>query len=222
MVCALLEGLSNAPGHMLEVGCGGGQMSAMLQDLGWDVTATDLQLDGAQYARRRGVGKSLVYDAGRGWPFANATFDAAVLLDVLEHIDDEALALAELHRVLRPGAHVLAAVPAYQCLFSAWDEYNRHFRRYTARALADAARRAGFSVRRATYWNAVSLPPALVLRLRDRVRARELDEAHYPAVSAAVNRLLTAYGRAEAAWLRRLPVPFGLSAVAVLKKESRP
>lgn len=221
MVAALLDGLPRC-GRMLEVGCGGGQMSAMFLEAGWDVVATDVQPDGAEYARRRGVEKTLVHDAGHGWPFASGAFDAAILLDVLEHIEDDAAALEQLHRVLRPGGGAVVAVPAYQCLFSSWDEYNRHYRRYTAGQLARAARQAGFTVSRTTYWNAVSLPPAVVLRLKDRIRPQHLEEAHYPAVPRVVNRMLTLYGVLEAAWLRRLPLPSGLSAVAVLRKEVQP
>ena len=75
-------------------------------------------------------------------PFADDSFDLAVSLDVIEHLEDDLGALRELRRVVAPGGALLVTVPAYQWLWSGHDEINHHHRRYTRRSLQQR-RRAG-------------------------------------------------------------------------------
>jgi SAM-dependent methyltransferase len=206
-------------GDLLEVGSGGGFLSAALQARGWRVTSADCWPAAAAFARERGVPRALAFDAGVPWPLRDASYDVIVMLDVVEHLPDDALVMKELRRVLRPGGYAVVSVPAYPWLFSAWDTYNQHYRRYTASSLRKAARGARLSVREAGYWNLISLPPAIILRLRDRWRGVTLEHAEYPLVSRPVERLLVAWGWLEAAWLRWLPLPAGLSAYAILHRD---
>ena len=206
-------------GTLLEIGCGGGYFSAQLQSLGWKVIASDLHPEGARFAVEQGAAYGLPYNADHGWPLKDNSIDAFVMLDVLEHLDLHVEVLKEAHRVLKPGGIGVIAVPAYQWLFSAWDEYNQHYRRYNRALLAGTAQCAGLDVLDLNYWNAISMPPAIFLRLRDRFRKTQLDGVEYPPVPDFVNSLLTCYGRCEAAWIDKgLPVPFGLSVLAVVRK----
>ncbi|MER3559157.1 MAG: methyltransferase type 11, partial [Armatimonadota bacterium] len=65
-------------------------------------------------------------------PFVNESFRLIVALDVLEHLPDEAHALAELWRVLEPDGWLITTVPAYRWLWSKHDVALHHYRRYTA------------------------------------------------------------------------------------------
>lgn len=206
-------------GALLEVGSGGGYLSAELHARGWRVTSADCWPAAAAFARDRGVPRAMAFDAGVAWPLRDASFDVIVMLDVVEHLADDVLVMKEVRRVLRPGGYAIVSVPAYPWLFSAWDTYNQHYRRYTARSLCKAARDAGLGVRETGYWNLISLPPAILLRLRDRWRGVTLEHAEYPPVSAGVDRALVLWGRCEAAWLRWLPLPAGLSAYAILHRD---
>jgi len=98
--------------------------------------------------------------------FAADSFDLAVSLDVIEHLDDDLAALRELRRVVAPGGALLVTVPAYQWLWSGHDEINHHHRRYTRRTLQRAAEQAGWKQARTTYFNSLLLPAAIVLRTR--------------------------------------------------------
>jgi len=219
MVRRLLAQHQPERGTLLEVGCGGGLLSSRLQEEGWRVISSDLFPDAARFARAHGVAHALAFNAAAGWPFVAASVDAVIMLDVLEHVQDDLTCLREAWRVLQPGGVLLITVPAYPFLYSAWDEYNGHFRRYTARSLARAARASGFEIDRNTYWNAVSLPPAFLLRLKDRIQKVKLEHLEFPKVSRPLNRTLQVYGRLECAWIQRCALPFGLSAMAVLRKE---
>jgi len=204
-------------GHALEVGCGGGFFASTLQADGWDVVGTDRFFDGARYAKTHGVAKALAFDGDVGWPLATNTFDAVIMLDVLEHIENDVHALMETRRVLRPGGAAVISVPAYPALFSSWDELNGHYRRYSARRLGAAAEAAGLHAVYTTYWNAVSLLPAVWDRLRERLGAASRERLEYPPVPPWLNHALTVYGRVETSWLAIAPVPAGLSVATVLR-----
>jgi SAM-dependent methyltransferase len=73
-------------------------------------------------------------------------FASAVMVNVLEHIDDDAGTLRELHRRLEPGGSLLIWVPAYQLLFSDFDRRLGHFRRYRRKPLVELVEAAGFAV----------------------------------------------------------------------------
>ncbi len=219
LVRRLLAQHRKGHGVLLEVGSGGGLLSAVLAGDGWRVISADLFPEAAQFAREHGVREALAFAANQGWPLADASIDAFVMLDALEHVEGDADCLAEACRVLRPGGLGIVSVPAYQFLFSSWDEYNGHYRRYTRGMLARAAADAGLQVVRTSYWNAVSLPPAVVLRWKDRIRGVKIEKAEYPKVPGWVDAALRGIGRMECAWIARWPMPAGLSAIAVLRKD---
>lgn len=214
-----LERFAPGRGRMLEVGCGGGYFSAQLQQLGWNVLASDLHPDGARFAVEQGAAHGIAFNGDHAFPIKDASMDAFVMLDVLEHLELHVEVLKETHRILKPGGVGVISVPAYQWLFSPWDEYNQHYRRYNKALLKATAMDADFQVEQLSYWNGVSMPPAILFRIRDRILQPNLDGLEYPPVSGFVNRALTCYGRYEAAWLQRgRSVPFGLSVLAVVRK----
>src|ERR1039458_9688407 len=105
-------------------------------------------------------------------PFESASFDLAVSLDVIEHLEDDLGALKELRRVVAPGGRLLVTVPAYQWLWSGHDEINHHHRRYTRRSLLAVAQQAGWECARTTYFNSLLLPVAILLRALDPLSSK--------------------------------------------------
>lgn len=218
LVHQLLNRFAPAKGQVLEVGTGGGFLARELARAGWEVISSDLYPGAARFALEHGAKGALAFDADKRWPFVDAAMDAFLMLDVLEHLEGDVEALREAHRILRPGAIGIVSVPAYPFLFSAWDQYNHHYRRYMLSRLVRAATEGGFHVRFRSYWNAISLPPAIFLRLKNRRGLGEGEHLHYPEIPGFANKLLAAYGVAECVWLRLLPVPCGLSAIVVIEK----
>ncbi len=92
---------------VLDLGCGGGFMAEALAMRRARVTGIDPASGAVEAARRHSgaVGLAIQYDVGEGedLPYADAGFDAAVCVDVLEHVSDLNRVLAEVTRVLRPG-----------------------------------------------------------------------------------------------------------------------
>jgi SAM-dependent methyltransferase len=144
--------LSATPGpQVLDAGAGQGTMSIRLERLGFEVTSTDVSHAAVGVLRERLAGdveRASVTDL----PFADSTFDGAVLGEVLEHVEEDGKALAEIARVLRPGGVLALSVPANPKLFGPSDEWAGHVRRYTRPALLEVCTAAGLTVNRCVGW----------------------------------------------------------------------
>ncbi len=81
-------------------------------------------------------------------PFADASFDFVCSFDIVEHVDDDEAALAELSRVSAAGAALLLSVPLHQAAWTAFDDFVGHRRRYEPADLADKLQRHGFIIER--------------------------------------------------------------------------
>jgi SAM-dependent methyltransferase len=214
---AELDRLGLWPGaRLLDAGCGSGRTLDELARYG-SVTGLDLSPEAVAAARRRGHA-----DVHAGhieqMPFADGHFDVVTCLDVVEHTPDDRATLAELHRVTQPGGVLIVTVPAYQALWSWHDEVNLHFRRYDAPMLRAAATESGWDVVTDTYFNALLLAPAAVVRLAQR-RRRGHEQSDLTLTPPALNRLLELPLALEARLLgtgRRLPA--GLSLLAILRR----
>lgn len=88
------------------------------------------------------------------------------MLDVLEHISDDAAALQGLHRQMPEGSSIVITVPALPSLFSQWDTDLGHHRRYTRSTLRKVVSGAGFEVQSVAYLFPELLPLAALRRLR--------------------------------------------------------
>lgn len=218
LVLDLLRANVPAGGRVLEVGCGGGLLQAVLAGEGWRTTAADISLAASRFAREQSGHDALVFDATEPWPVADDAFNAVLMLDVLEHLVDDARPLTEARRVIRCGGAAVITVPAHPFLFSTWDELVGHCRRYTRRRLARLADEAELRLTRLTAWNLVSLPPAAILRTKDRLLGSRQTVAEFPSVPPFLDRCLKAVGSAERTLARRLDLRMGLSLAAVLRK----
>jgi SAM-dependent methyltransferase len=207
-----------ASARILDAGCGSGRNMLELARLG---TATGIELsdESVALARKRDVGE-VVAGSVLEMPFPDDSFDFAVSLDVIEHLEDDLAALCELRRVLAPGGTLLLTVPAYQWLWSHHDEINEHHRRYTRRSLQRVAEQAGWKQVRTTYFNSLLLPVAIVLRVLDRVNRGKTTESSLDlwVPPGPVNWLLERPLALEAALIARgARIPAGLSLMAVFR-----
>jgi len=218
---SLLASLPTAGGwgRLLDVGCGTGGNLALLCRYSREVVGLDVSPTALELCRRRGPWPLLLGSAD-ALPFADASFDALTTFDVLCQLPpggDEA-ALAEFRRVLRPGGALLVRVPAYQWLWSDHDRVLRTYHRYRAGELGSKLRRAGFRVLRLTYGNTFLFPVAAARRLLQRLGIGRGRTDLVP-VPGPLNRACLAVLGLEAALLRALPLPFGLSVMALALRE---
>jgi SAM-dependent methyltransferase len=151
-------------------------------------------------------------------PFAGGRFDLVFTLDVMGQVEvDEARALGELARILKPGGRAIVVVPAYQWLHSAHDRAVHSARRHTTDRLRSSLARAGFRVVETRYLFASTFPLVAGFRmLRKWLGGEEGAESSDVAVpSAPVNFVLETVVRIERALTHRIPAPFGTSVMAV-------
>ncbi len=158
------------PARVLDAGCGSGRNMVELAALG-EVSGIDVSPMSVAVARDRNVGEAVVGDVEE-LPFEDDSFDFAVCLDVIEHLEDDRTPLRELRRVVAPGGTLLITVPAYPWLWSSHDVINHHQRRYTRSMLVAAATDAGWETVRTTHFNALLLPAAMGYRTFERVARR--------------------------------------------------
>jgi SAM-dependent methyltransferase len=208
----------------LDLGCGTGLNLEHLERYA-TTTGTDYFEEALRFCRERGHTRLCKADAV-DLPFPDRSFDIATALDVIEHLDDDLAALKELYRIMRPGGLLIVSVPAYKFLWTYWDDILGHRRRYTTRMFRDVAERAGFRLLKLSYSNALTLLPAVMVRLAKsllyKASARQ-GKPRNPATDfmtlpGPLNGALIAYYRLETKLLKRGSLPFGLSVVCVAQR----
>ncbi|MBV1853907.1 class I SAM-dependent methyltransferase [Catellatospora tritici] len=200
------------PGRAVEIGASGGGNSQTLRDMGWDVLVTEYIQEGVEIARERGF-NAIQADA-RDLPLESESFDLLVAFDVLEHIEEDHQAAAEIHRVLRPGGTALIAVPCDMALWSKHDVATGHFRRYDRVGLVKLMEGAGLVVETLWSWNVLLRP---VVKMRRKNASDAQNEHDIVAVPWLINFGLGLIIRFE----RLLPVK-GLPGVSLMMRATRP
>ena len=115
---------------VVDVGCGTGANIASLADQ-YECVGIDPSEVAVEHARRRFPDVTFLHGLGlEGLGDLAARTDAFLLMDVLEHVEDDRKLLTEVVDSLRPGGHILITVPANMRLWSEHDVSHGHYRRY--------------------------------------------------------------------------------------------
>jgi glycosyltransferase involved in cell wall biosynthesis len=197
--------------RVLEVGAGTGLLTRFLSTRE-RVLATELDPEYVELLRRTFADKpnvevralDLARLADDGIP--PRSFDTVVCSNVLEHIADDAKALAAMRDVLEPGGRVVLIVPALQSLYGTIDRAIHHYRRYSRNELRDKLEGAGLAVEHVSYFNMLGVPGWFL-------NARLLKRQSVPGVQARINDWLVPWLRLE----RRFGPPVGMSLLAVAR-----
>jgi SAM-dependent methyltransferase len=202
--------------RLLEAGCGVGGNIDMLRRFG-RVEGLEPDAPSRDYIQQR---YGLSPADGRlpdGLPYAPASFDAVFALDVVEHVAEDASSVAALGRLVKPGGYLILTVPAYGWMWSAHDVAHHHHRRYSRAQLKALIAQSGLTLLKASYFNTLLFPLAAVVRLVKRCLRLTGEDDRLP--PAPLNRLMRSLFSAEAHWLARGSLPFGLSIVAIAQRE---
>jgi SAM-dependent methyltransferase len=206
---------SGRPALILDAGCGTGNNLRHLARHGRAV-GVDLSDDALRFCRARGVAAARAELLAL--PFPDGRFDCVTSLDVIYHrwVQDDAAAVREMARVLRPGGLLLLRVPALGVLWGAHDEavHSRHrYRRGEIRRLLESA---GLSVLRATYANTVLLPLVAARRGLDRLTGRQGSDVGF--LPGPLEWAFRSILQAEARFVKRFSLPLGTSVFALARK----
>jgi ubiquinone/menaquinone biosynthesis C-methylase UbiE len=218
---SLLSTLSLPPrAKILDAGCGTGINLGFLQQFG-QVTGLDYSPHAVHFASDRGF--NVQQGSINALPYRANSFDLITCHNVIDEASvNDQTALAEFHRVLKPGGYLLVLVPAYQWLLSSHDFYFGTARRYTTNSLTKIVRRQHLHPIRSTYANTLLFPIEAVKRL-----SRKYFPFLYPKLESDVtpvppllNFLLYLPLLLESFWLKYFNFPFGLSVFVIARKNA--
>ncbi|MEA2397558.1 MAG: hypothetical protein QOK25_1114, partial [Thermoleophilaceae bacterium] len=218
LVAETLAARSEPGARVLDVGCSTGHVLNRLP-ASYDRVGVDADAEAVALAARLRPDVRFLHASADELPFEDAAFDAVIATDVLSdaRVRDDAVALREIRRVIRPGGVLIVQVPAYQWLWSAHDVAVGTARRYTRPALRRLLAGAGLEPVRVSY-RVTALFPAAVLH---RLAARGSDRGDVEHVAPALNRALAAVMRIENRVVARRSLPFGLSVFALARAPGR-
>ena len=232
--------------RLLDCGCGTGHNLATLLRPYGRAFGFDLTSGGLLHARAAGF--PLARADMRGIPFQSARFDIVTSFDVFQYVQDDAAAMKEMARVLKPGGGLVVTAAALDVLrgghAGTWPEV----RRYTTDRMRTIVEGAGLEVRRLTYLFASLFPAMLAVRMLSRRRGEsdpdrrggpspldgargalsdsrragppktDGDDWEMQVPSAPINTALTWMLSGEAALSRHIPMPMGSSVMVVARK----
>lgn len=204
-----------AGARILELGCGTGHNLDMLAAFG-TVEASELDDHARELASKRlgsVIQKAALPDLSA---FPADSYDMIALLDVLEHVVDDKGSLAAILTRLKPNGALVLTVPANPWMWSAHDVAHHHHRRYRKADLARLAREAGYDIDLLSPFNTMLFPLIAGVRVLNKLRGHDSADDALPGPTA--NRALDRLFGVEAGLIGRLPFPFGVSLVAVLRR----
>jgi len=203
--------------HILNLGCGTGLISQRFAKYGF-ILGLDQSADALGFCARNALTDLARADAA-SLPLRDSCFDACLAFDVIEHVRDHLGVVAEISRVLKPGGQLILTVPAFQWMWSDMDDHG-HFRRYNKTQVNALLSGAGLRATILSYYNFFLFPLALIQRFKERIFQRKKVPGDFlPALPPVINRLFFGIFQAEKELLGRMPLPFGLSILALARKE---
>jgi SAM-dependent methyltransferase len=197
---------------VLELGAGIGSITWRYAE-GRRVVASDLSADCVLALRERFADTpnvTVVQQDLRELGEDGDSFESIVMINVLEHIEDDAGVLAALPRLLSPGGTIVLYVPALNGLYGTWDRMVGHYRRYSKWRFREVASEAGLDIVELRYVNALAIAAWIAFSRTDVERTQSRSLSLWDRTGVPVSRALE----------RRVRVPLGLNLLGVLRSRS--
>lgn len=223
IVLSLLNRLipRNSTSHpaVCDLGCGCGAMLFALKQAGYSAEGIDNNDNALGYCASRGVRarKGILPELSG---LEENSYDAVLMLDVLEHLADPKAGFAAALRLTKPSGYVICTLPAFQWLWTQRDVFHHHNKRYNRRELMELVRSSGpISYTWVSYMNFFLFPLAFVERLANQWFALRKTPKDLHLVPRPINALLGSIFASERHFLRSgIRFPYGLSLLGVVQK----
>lgn len=149
-------------GKILEIGSGIGNISQFFIDDNKEIVLSDLRDNYCDILKKKFTNTVLKIDlAEEDFEFKYAdligTFDTVFALNVVEHIKDDELAIANCKKLLKSNGTLIILVPAYQFLYNNFDVELEHFRRYTKKTLKKVIQKNQLKIQKSYYFNFIGI-----------------------------------------------------------------
>jgi SAM-dependent methyltransferase len=197
----------------LEVGCGHGIVRQLVErDLGFAVDGCDLNRRALEMAAN-GKGRVFVYDIFDRNPALLGAYDLLLLMDVIEHLDDDLGFLSAALEHLKPGGIVAINVPAHMVFYSKYDEVLGHKRRYNIARIEWLLRQTKIEPLSIAYWGLTLLPLLFARKIILRFVSREQTiHTGFAEQNVVTRKILRIIQRLELS--APFPMPIGTSLMA--------
>ncbi len=202
--------------EIADIGCGcGATLNALSRR--YHVFGMDSSDHAVKFCSEKGLSiqkGELPYDT----PCEKNRLDAVLLLDVIEHITNDREAVKEAFALLKSGGILICTVPAYQWLWSMHDEMHHHKRRYSKKDFRRLLELSDAEPIVCGHYNAFLFPLALLERITSKFLRRKQPKAIIPQFPRTLNSILEKIFSLERFILQKVPLPFGLSLIGVIRK----
>lgn len=202
---------------ILDIGCGTGGFAKLISDY-FNPICLDTSPIAIDYCKKRELQHCYVSTIN-DFQIKEFNIKAAVMLDVIEHIENDSEILNIIFDKLPHNAWFIATVPAYKALWSRHDEIHQHFRRYNKFEFNNLLREVGFNVNYSSYFNTFLFLPAAAKRFIDKLTGadKKITEP-VEQVSPTINTIFKNIFLLEDKFLGKIIFPFGLSIITIAKK----
>ena len=210
--------------QLVEVGAGTGSVCGFLAQNDVEVAAIEPLKAGATSIQKKGIqtlcGRLEIVN------FPPESIKAYGVFDVLEHIENPSHLLDEMYRTLQPGGYLLVTVPCGQWLWGEMDKSIGHYRRYSTRTINEVVSRSGFTPVKSRYLFLTLVLPAFFLRaIPFRLGIQRSEQQVFETVQSeqssniVVNVTMKFVCSIESFFSKFLPLPYGLTVLAVYQKD---
>ncbi len=200
---------------LLDAGCGTGGNLKYFKKLIPNIKGMEMNEVARELAMQKTGAEVLYGKFPDELPYDDEQFDLVLMLDVLEHIDDDTASLKNISNKIKDNKYLVLTVPAFNFLWSMHDEVHQHKRRYTLSKLKEKAEKYGFSTVYASYFNTLLFPLITIIRLLKLDKGDDLKKTN-----RVLNAVLCCIMSFEALLMKIIKLPFGVSIVMLLKKIS--
>ncbi len=210
----------NSKATILDIGCGTGTELRVLEKYG-KVVALDKNSKSLKIANK--VCSQILQVDIEKESLGSREYDVICCFDVLEHLDNDSQALANIYKSLKKGGYLLFSVPAYQFLFSSHDYALGHVRRYSKKDIEEKIKLLNFSIYRLSYWNSLLFPVILTLRIVKKfyfkIKKKHKHQTETFKLRTFFDNLLFNVLNFESNLTQsKLKLPFGLTIYGIVRK----
>lgn len=200
---------------LLEIGCGNGIVVNQLeQELNYIIDGCDLNLYALEKSKPS-KGIKMLYNIFDLKQELLNKYDGGILLDVLEHIDDDVEFLKTSSRYVKRNGIIIINTPALQSLYSNYDKEVGHVRRYNKESMYKLITNAGLEPLAISYWGITLLPIAILRKFLIANQKSEIIKSGFKPAGKIQDSILRGLMKIENAFPFNAPI--GTSLVAICK-----
>lgn len=203
--------------QIIDIGCGVGSNLGLFRSMGYRTIAVDAEIYSLELAKKSFSDAIFINGDLQSLPIKSGSIGLIIAMDILEHLDEDAAGIKEIHRALVDGGKAIITIPAFKSLWGVQDIAGMHRRRYRRREFEKKMKAEGFTIIRSSYFNFILFFPIFLARRLIRLlglRIESENNINFP----LINFFLKVIFSVEPYFLKYFSFPFGVSIFCIVKK----